>query len=419
MADPISTASGLLALAVFAFQSSTQLYQLIESFQNNQRVVRELREELEALNGVLLSLQKAAANKDADLTTLKLPLLRCGKACKDFEAVIVKCTAHSSGSRTSFRDWATLKYMRDDIVGFKNMLAGYKSTISIALGDANMRMAAITVNVLKEYKQLITNTTSDLEDHLGKINNKLQTISLQGAGISSEDAAERQQIQEERDSTQQCLDICAQVLTQIDQVQPNAFINASATYQVPVTTLRGLTSAQLVTSNTFKACRERLTDTTSQLERQLQDINNRLRKFSSQPLDISIEQAAEQEKMKEERDCIKQSLDICAEASREANRERTNVFEDISMADDGYQVLVSTVGDLISARGITVGSRSLQAIGQMSDDSLQQLSRDLGHTGAEKAMEPQTGIGLAFENRYGTGIKLSSQNLKEFGATHK
>ncbi|KAF4620150.1 hypothetical protein G7Y89_g14671 [Cudoniella acicularis] len=399
MADPIGIASGLLALAVFAFQSSTQLYQLVESFQNNQRVVRELKEELEALNGVLRSLQETAASTDADLTSLKLPLLRCGNACRDFEAVILKCTAHSSGSKTSFRDWARLKYMGDDIVGFKTMLTGYKSTISIALGDANMRTAAITVTVLKEYKQLITNTTSDLEEHLEEINNKLQTISLQSAGISNEDAAEREQILEERDSTQQCLDICTHVLTQIDKVQPNAFINISAPYQAPVTTLSSLTSAQLVTSNTFKACRERFTDTTTQLERQLQDINNRLQKFSSQPLNMSTEQAAEQERMKEQRDCIKQSLDICNQASRQANQERTNVFEDISMADNGNQVLVSTVGDLITARRVTVGSGSLQLFGQMNDDSLQQLSRDLGASGTEKAMEPQTRIDPAYENR--------------------
>jgi hypothetical protein len=138
MADPLSTASGLLTLVVFAFQSSQLLYQAVASFQSNQRIVRELREELEALNGVLESLRETATNADADFTSLKLPLLRCGKACNDFEAVIVKCTAHSGGPRTSFRDWAKLKYMGDDIVGFKNMLAGYKSTIIIALGDTNM-----------------------------------------------------------------------------------------------------------------------------------------------------------------------------------------------------------------------------------------------------------------------------------------
>ena len=100
--------------------------------------MRELREELEALNEVLKSLQETATNTNADLTTLQRPLIRCGKACKDFEAVIDKCTEHSGGPRTSFRDWAKLKYMGDDITGFKNMLAGYKSTIIIALGDANM-----------------------------------------------------------------------------------------------------------------------------------------------------------------------------------------------------------------------------------------------------------------------------------------
>ena len=138
MADPISITSGILALAAFALQSSKSLYQAVESFQSNRRTVRELREELEALDGVLQSLHQAAANSDTSLTGLKLPLFRCGKACRDFEAVITKCTSHSGGSRTSFRDWAKLKYMGDDIVGFKNMLAGYKSTISIALGDANL-----------------------------------------------------------------------------------------------------------------------------------------------------------------------------------------------------------------------------------------------------------------------------------------
>jgi hypothetical protein len=138
MADPLSTASGVLALTLFAFNSSTVLYKLVDSFHSNQRTVRELREELEALNDVLQSLQETVTGTDADLSILKLPLLRCGKACKDFEAVIASCTAHSTGPRTSFRDWAKLKYLGDDIAGFKNMLAGYKSTVSIALGDVNM-----------------------------------------------------------------------------------------------------------------------------------------------------------------------------------------------------------------------------------------------------------------------------------------
>jgi hypothetical protein len=138
MADPIGIASGLLALASFAFHSSVSLCQVIGSFQSNKRVIRELKEELEALDGVLQSLQQATVNSIIDIPALKLPLLRCGQACQEFETLIVKCTAHSGGSRTSFRDWAKLTYLGDDIIGFKNMLAGYKATISIALGDANL-----------------------------------------------------------------------------------------------------------------------------------------------------------------------------------------------------------------------------------------------------------------------------------------
>jgi hypothetical protein len=138
MAEPIGIASGILALAIFAFQSSTRLYQLVDSFQSNQRVVRELKEELEGLNGVLRSLQETTTSTNVDLTTLRLPLLRCGKACKDFEAIIAKCAAHSRESRTSFRDWLTIQYMGGNISGFKAMLASYKSTISIALGNLNL-----------------------------------------------------------------------------------------------------------------------------------------------------------------------------------------------------------------------------------------------------------------------------------------
>ena len=88
---------------------------------------------------VLSSLTETVdANTEVDLSALNLPLLRCGNACKEFEQEIMKCSSRSGGNRTSFRDWAKLKYMGDDIDGFRQLLAGYKSTIIIALTDANL-----------------------------------------------------------------------------------------------------------------------------------------------------------------------------------------------------------------------------------------------------------------------------------------
>lgn len=139
MAEPIGIASGLLTLATFAFQSSITLYETVKGFQSHQKRVRDLIEELEALSGVLGPLAEIVnGTTDVDLSALELPLLRCGNACKEFEQVIWKFSSRSSGSRTSFRDWAKLRYMGDDIDGFRRMLAGYQLTINIALTDANL-----------------------------------------------------------------------------------------------------------------------------------------------------------------------------------------------------------------------------------------------------------------------------------------
>ena len=139
MAEPIGLASGILTLAIFAFQSSITLYNTVQSFQSHPKRVRDLTEELEALSGVLGPLSETvSATTDVDFSTLDLPLLRCGNAYKEFEQELLKCSSRSGGSRTSFRDWAKLRYMGDDIDGFRRLLAGYKSTISIALTDANL-----------------------------------------------------------------------------------------------------------------------------------------------------------------------------------------------------------------------------------------------------------------------------------------
>lgn len=139
MAEAIGVASGLLGLATFAFQSSITLSNTIKSFNSHQKRVRDLIEEIEALNGVLAPLtETVSATTDVDLSALEIPLLRCGKSCEEFEKEIMKCLSRSAGSRTSFRDWAKLKFMGEDIDGFRRLMSGYKMTINIALTDANL-----------------------------------------------------------------------------------------------------------------------------------------------------------------------------------------------------------------------------------------------------------------------------------------
>lgn len=139
MAEPISLASGLLTLVTFTCHSGVTLFKTIQSFQTHPKRVRDLTEELEALIGVLQSLTDTVrSTTDVEFSALELPLLQCGKACKEFEQELLRCSSRTGGNRTSFRDWAKLKYMGEDIDGFRNLLAGYKSTITVALIDVNL-----------------------------------------------------------------------------------------------------------------------------------------------------------------------------------------------------------------------------------------------------------------------------------------
>ncbi|KFY67404.1 hypothetical protein V496_01595 [Pseudogymnoascus sp. VKM F-4515 (FW-2607)] len=376
-----------------------------------QRTIRGLKEELEALNEVLQSLHATISNGKVDLTPLTLPLTRCNQACQEFEAMVLKCTKHSNGTRRSLRDWTTLTYMGGDITAFKNMLGGYKSTIAIALGDANIRTTNVTISLLDEYNTMIANTTSDLKEHLQELDAKLQAIS-QGAQAFNVDDLEEKRIKEERESAQSCLDICIQVSAHIDDVQQNAFVNivgTSANNQDSAAESKKFTLAEAVTNNTLNHCKLGLAQTTSQLREQLHRINDQMR--SSQRHALSGEQAIEQERIREELRSVEQSLKICSEAAEKALPDRIHVFEDVSMADDGDQIIVATFGDLISAKRVTVGSRSRQFLGQMSDTSLQQLSQRIGRGPLEVDVDQSTRTNSPFEGRYGTGRPLNPGRL--------
>ena len=139
MAEVIGVVSGLAGLIALAGQTSLSLYELIKSYRSHPITVRELMQVLEALRGVLDPLAETIkAAKDVDLSALKFPLERCAEACTEFEKEIRKCSSRSNGDRTSFRDWAKLRYMGGDINGFRQLIQGYKMTIGIALTHANL-----------------------------------------------------------------------------------------------------------------------------------------------------------------------------------------------------------------------------------------------------------------------------------------
>jgi primosomal protein N'' len=73
--------------------------------------------------------------------------------------------------------------------------------------------------------------------------------------------------------------------------------------------------SRLLTTESLKVCAKTMDDSSSWLKGHLLNLDNRLASLLAQSPQISSEQAAEQERIQDEIDSIKQCLAICAEAS--------------------------------------------------------------------------------------------------------
>ncbi|OJJ31646.1 hypothetical protein ASPWEDRAFT_142113, partial [Aspergillus wentii DTO 134E9] len=377
MADPLSITTSVVALATAAFQASKILYTAVNNFQSTKRIIRELKAEVGDLHHTLENLEKAAAEYEDDLVALKLPLHHCEIICHEFIKTINSFAVRSNDSHTSVRDWALMQWRGGDIAEFKLMLAGYKSTINIALGGATFRKVAVTAGVLTEYKDLIANTQSDLQEHLQGIEGRLEVIGSQQKHQAKEIHPDIQLIREEKDSTEQCLQICTEVLDCIHKAE-----NRTGSQKGPdrvvgdgyFTPDRGSSMPHQRTRASLIDCKERLFSTSSSLKNRLVELERQL--ASASKSESFSEEDYWLKEIQKEKDSIIDCLNVCSDATSLAEQARVNQYEDIVSADYAHQLVVSTIGDLISAKHVVTGNKSIQWLGQMSNETLQSLSRD-------------------------------------------
>lgn len=135
MADPLSIGVSVLAVVTAAIQSTTSLCAAVKRYKDRDKTLSRLQDELEDLINVLSSLKEAVDSETSILILLKGPINRCSQVCREFEDAMEK---FSRKSKTGLRDWAKMEFMREDINGFMNSLAGYKSTITVGLGTITM-----------------------------------------------------------------------------------------------------------------------------------------------------------------------------------------------------------------------------------------------------------------------------------------
>lgn len=136
----------LASLVTLALRSNQALSLIIRVQRSRDREARDILRELEDLEKVLTELQSdggfAATSKNKALEKL---LERCNKACHEFKELIMECNLCSVPQLRDERAWLKLRFMGDDIIGFKNMMANYKSTIRIS------QVTLYVVNTLRDF----------------------------------------------------------------------------------------------------------------------------------------------------------------------------------------------------------------------------------------------------------------------------
>jgi hypothetical protein len=139
MAEAIGAASSVLALVIFAYDTSKSLYDAVSSFKNQRRAIQDVQTDLGSLVAVLnLIRQQAQGSEDhTKFEPLRQPV-ECCTTCQDMQEMLNACTKHAKDGRDSIRDWLNMKYQEKSFEDVRQRLASYKSTLSIAFASINM-----------------------------------------------------------------------------------------------------------------------------------------------------------------------------------------------------------------------------------------------------------------------------------------
>lgn len=253
---------------------------------------------------------------------------------------------------------------------------------------------------------MIQSTTVDLQEHLHNIDEAMHGRS--DATACRDLIVDEIAMQSERDCTIRCLEICLHVDTVLEEQKlltnsgKLGSLASGSTHLAP----------QSIVETSLQSCRSNMQSANTVLMKRLQYLSTRLGSGQADPPRAASTDPSEHERMAEEFESIRQCLNICMQASEEAEKVRVNIVEDVTTAEDSRQVLVSTIGDLITARRVNAGARSLQCIGQMSDETLQQISRTYVVPPAEVARPPTGSPHAASDSYKQPGRTLGSYNVR-------
>lgn len=274
---------------------------------------------------------------------------------------------------------------------------------------------------------MIERAAANFEDRLGRIDGRLETlVERTAAGSESEEAAkaaaEAQQIQEERSTTEKYLQTCAHLLKQINGLRarpqgPDSSAG-SETGSVP----------EKIASEGLDECAESVSRMASRLASHERDLFDRL----GEVLTRSGTSAADYEeigKLRAEWQSTRAQMDILSKAEKKLG-ETTSVIENHATGN-AIQVMVTVDGRPLHGKNEGTGPWTRQVGGRMSNESLQQVLQSMvsmslaayedtkasrrkervqEQPGAQAVDDSESSASSKFEDLYGEGFTLECES---------
>lgn len=230
----------------------------------------------------------------------------------------------------------------------------------------------MTPEVLEQYKDMIADTTNDLNMHLGEMQQRIDGLKSGNVEVIDDVAVERDALLAEGQSTKQGLVMYASLSAQIRQFESNSA--ESPRYS-------GRPSAYTHMKPGLSEASRSIQSLVSPLQTHEADMTNQLEAMSLQdPMPEAV--ALQLDRLQETKKSLSQCIRIVSEAGELAN-ERSNVFEDLTLADNSYALSVSTVNELVTARRLNLSGRSRHFGGQVTDETVQKTIEALTRLDAE------------------------------------
>jgi Fungal N-terminal domain of STAND proteins len=261
---------------------------------------------------------------------------------------------------------------------------------SSELTQSFRRTSKINQNTFDECQRLISVTILDLRSLLQNVDERLTSHCAQDISGAAIDSALRDQIREQRDCCLKCLNICDDLSSNMAKLESELVDRAVA---------RDSRSGEADNINIAakSACRA-AANSMAECKTYLQSHADKLGSDHERCCGSSNVTAKPPHA-----EGLIQLQEACNEGLRfvHSAQERINTFENISSGDGSYQ-LITSIDDLIFAKGVSTGDGSIQAFGQYSPENLHMLLTRLNAGTRRYTAHGQEISMRRFEKRRGT-----------------